>query len=82
MRQLARQDRMAIVNAMSENEHPTQSLADLAALREHFGRLSGLHLLYVGEGNNSASAIALAVARISGMRLTLVTPEDYGLPRA
>jgi len=82
MRQLTRQDRMAVVNAMSENEHPTQSLADLATLREHFGRLSGLHLLYLGEGNNSASAIALAVARVSGMRLTLITPEGYGLPES
>ena len=80
MRQLADQDRMAIVNAMSKNEHPTQALADLTTLRERFGRLSGLHLLYLGEGNNSASAIALAVARIPGMRLTLVTPEGYGLP--
>src|SRR5206468_5435596 len=81
-RQLASQDRMAIVNAMSENEHPTQSLADLATLRERFGRLSGLHLLYMGEGNNSASAIALAVARVPGMRLTLVTPEGHGLPKS
>ena len=80
MRQLANQDRMAVINAMSENEHPTQSIADLATLREHFGRLSGLHLLYMGEGNNSASAIALAIARVPGMRLTLVTPEGYGLP--
>ncbi|HSU82304.1 MAG TPA: ornithine carbamoyltransferase [Thermoanaerobaculia bacterium] len=79
MRQFAAQDRMAVINAMSENEHPTQSLADLATLREHFGRLSGLHVLYLGEGNNSASAISLAVARIPGMRLTLVTPEAYGL---
>lgn len=79
MHQLASQDRMAIVNAMSENEHPTQSLADLTTLREHFGRLSGLHLLYIGDGNNSAAAISLAVARVPGMRLTLVTPEKYGL---
>jgi ornithine carbamoyltransferase len=80
MRQLASQDRMAIVNAMSQNEHPTQSLADLTTLREHFGRLSGLHLLYMGEGNNSASALAFAVSRLAGMRLTLVTPDGYGLP--
>jgi ornithine carbamoyltransferase len=79
MHQLANQDRMAIVNAMSENEHPTQSLADLTTLREHFGRLSGLHLLYMGDGNNSAAAISLAVARVPGMRLTLVTPERHGL---
>jgi ornithine carbamoyltransferase len=79
MRQFASQDRMAVVNAMSDDEHPTQSLADLATLREHFGRLSGLHILYIGEGNNSASAISLAVARIPGLRLTLVTPAGYGL---
>jgi ornithine carbamoyltransferase len=66
---------------MSENEHPTQSLADLSTLREHFGRLQGLHVLYMGEGNNSASAVALAIARIPEMRLTLVTPEGYGLPQ-
>lgn len=80
MLQFASQDRMAVINAMSANEHPTQSLADLATLRERFGRLEGLHVLYLGEGNNSASAIALAMARIPGMRLTLVTPEEYGLP--
>ncbi|HEX3556950.1 MAG TPA: ornithine carbamoyltransferase [Thermoanaerobaculia bacterium] len=80
MRELASQDRMAVVNAMSASEHPTQSLADLATLREHFGRLAGLHVLYLGEGNNSASAISLAVSRLPGMRLTLVTPEGYGLP--
>lgn len=80
MRDLARQDRMSIVNAMSENEHPTQSLADLTTLLEHFGRLEGLHLLYIGEGNNSASAISLAMARLPDMRLTIVTPERYGLP--
>ncbi len=79
MLQFASQDRMAVINAMSASEHPTQSLADLATLREHFGRLAGLHLLYLGEGNNSASAISLAVARIPGMQLTLVTPEGYGL---
>jgi ornithine carbamoyltransferase len=80
MLQFASQDHMAVINAMSASEHPTQSLADLATLREHFGRFAGLHLLYIGEGNNSASAISLSVARIPGMQLTLVTPEGYGLP--
>jgi ornithine carbamoyltransferase len=79
MRELASHD-MSVINAMSENEHPTQSLADLATLREHFGRLEGLHVLYMGEGNNSASAIALAMARLRNMRLTIVTPQGYGLP--
>lgn len=80
MRQLADQDRMSIVNAMSDNEHPTQALADLAALKEHFGRLEGLHMLFLGEGNNTAAALALAFGKLPNMRLTLVTPEGYGLP--
>jgi ornithine carbamoyltransferase len=75
----ASQRGMSVINAMSAEEHPTQAIADLSTLREHFGRLAGLHLLYVGEGNNSASALAFATAQIAGMKLTLVTPEGYGL---
>jgi ornithine carbamoyltransferase len=80
MRALAAQDTMAVVNAMSENEHPTQAVADLVTIREALGRLRGVHVLYVGEGNNSAAALALAVAMTPGMRLTVVTPEGFGLP--
>jgi ornithine carbamoyltransferase len=80
LRQLAAQERMSIVNAMDDAEHPTQALADLATLAEAFGRLSGLHMLFLGEGNNSAAALALAFGQIPGMRLTLVTPAGYGLP--
>jgi ornithine carbamoyltransferase len=80
MRALAAQNGMAVVNAMSESEHPTQALADLTTIVEAFGRLDGLHMLYVGEGNNTAAALALAVGMTERMRLTLVTPEGYGLP--
>jgi ornithine carbamoyltransferase len=79
MRELAAQDRVAIINAMSDNEHPTQALADLATLQEHFGRLSGLHVLFLGEGNSTAASLALATSLIRGMKLTLVTPPDYAL---
>ena len=79
MRALAAQDQMAVINAMSENEHPTQAIADLVTIKETFGHLN-VHVLYLGEGNNSAAALALAVSMTPRMRLTLVTPEDYGLP--
>lgn len=82
MRAMTSQDRMAVVNAMSENEHPTQALADLATLKEHFGRLDDLHVLYIGEGNNTTSALALAFARFPGLRLTIVTPPGYGIPES
>lgn len=80
MEALARQNRMAVVNAMSTEEHPTQAVADLSTILEARGRLEGLHLLYLGEGNNSTSALAFALARIAGTRLTIVTPKGYGLP--
>lgn len=79
MKELAEQNKMAIINAMSENEHPTQAIADLSTIREAFGRLDDVHVLYLGEGNNSAAALALAISQTPGMRLTLVTPEGYGL---
>ena len=82
MADLAAQDRMAVINAMSEDEHPTQAVADLVTISEALGCLRGVHVLYVGEGNNSAAALALAVAMTPGMRLTVITPEGYGLPYA
>lgn len=81
MRQLAAaSDRLSIINAMSDNEHPTQAICDLAALKEALGRLEGIHMLFMGEGNNTASALALAFGMLPKMKLTLVTPEGYGLP--
>jgi ornithine carbamoyltransferase len=82
MELFAAQNRMPIINAMSENEHPTQAIADLATIRESFGRLDDLHVLYLGEGNNTAASLALAISRLPGMQLTLVTPAGYGLPEA
>ena len=79
MRALANQREMSVVNAMSECEHPTQAIADLVTLHEEFGRLDDIHVLYLGEGNNTAASLALAVAQTPGMSLTVVTPEGYGL---
>lgn len=80
MRAFADQDTMAVINAMSEAEHPTQAIGDFVTLHEEFGRLDGLHLLYVGEGNNTASSLAFAAGLTPGFTLTLVTPDGYGLP--
>jgi len=79
---LASQNEMAVINAMSENEHPTQAMADLLTMKERFGRLEGLSVLYVGEGNNSAAALALALSRIPQTKLAILTPQGYGLPEA
>lgn len=79
LRGWAEQDRMAVVNAMSSEEHPTQALADLTTAQSHFGRIEDLRVLYVGEGNNTAAALALALSRFAGVELHLRTPAGYGL---
>ncbi|NUP47370.1 MAG: ornithine carbamoyltransferase [Catenulispora sp.] len=71
---------MSVVNAMTSDEHPTQALADLATLTDRFGRVEGLRVLYVGEGNNTAAALTLALARYPDTHLELRTPWGYGLP--
>lgn len=80
LRIFADQPSMALVNAMSAEEHPTQALADLTTLQLQFGSLEGRSLLYVGEGNNTATALALACASVPGMSLHLRTPPGFGLP--
>ncbi|MEV4438738.1 ornithine carbamoyltransferase [Streptomyces sp. NPDC049577] len=80
MRAWAAQDRMSVINAMSADEHPTQGLTDLTTLQRHFGRIAGLRVLYVGEGNNTAAALALGLTRFPGTELLLRTPPGYGLP--
>jgi ornithine carbamoyltransferase len=79
LRQWAIQRRMAVINAMSADEHPTQALADLTTLTLHFGSVDGLRVLYVGEGNNTAAALALGLSRYRGVLLELRTPPGYGL---
>jgi ornithine carbamoyltransferase len=79
MQVFAQQSKMAVINAMSDMEHPTQALSDFITLRQRFDSLRRIHLLYVGEGNNTATALALATALTPGMRMTLLTPSGYGL---
>jgi ornithine carbamoyltransferase len=82
IRSFAAQTRMAVINAMSAREHPTQAVADLATVHRRFGRVDGLRLLYMGEGNNTAAALALALSRFEGTQLHLRTPPGYGLDAA
>jgi ornithine carbamoyltransferase len=81
MYRLGSSGNLAVVNALSLDEHPTQAVADLATLVEEFGELGGRHLLYAGEGNSSAAALALAAALTPGFRLSLVSPPGYQLPK-
>jgi ornithine carbamoyltransferase len=82
LRAYASQSRMSVINAMSASEHPTQALADLTTITRHFGGIDGLRVLYVGEGNNTASALTLALSRYSDTELYLRTPPGYGVEQS
>lgn len=81
LRAMAAAGNLSIINAMSSDEHPTQALSDFAAIKRRFSRLEGLRLLYLGEGNNTAAALALAASRCRGFEATFLTPDGYGIPR-
>ena len=65
-----------VINALTDAEHPCQALADLLTLRQRFGRVAGLRLAYVGDGNNVANSLILAGA-IAGLDVRIATPPGY-----
>jgi ornithine carbamoyltransferase len=65
-----------VINALTDEHHPCQALADLLTLRERFGRLAGLKLAYVGDGNNVAHSLMEAGA-LAGMHVAIATPPGY-----
>ncbi len=76
----ARYAKMPIINALTDQEHPCQVLADLQTVQENFGQLSGLTLTYLGDGNNMAHSIMLGCA-LAGMNVRIASPPGY-LPDA
>jgi ornithine carbamoyltransferase len=73
--------RLHVVNALSDDEHPCQTLADFLTLREHWGTLRGRTLAYVGDGNNVAVSLVHAASML-GVHLHVASPEGYQLPHA
>lgn len=65
-----------VINALSEQEHPCQAMADMLTLQQQFGDLRGLHLAYVGDGNNVAHSLMLAAASL-GVTISIGTPRGY-----
>jgi len=63
-----------VINALTDEHHPCQALADCLTLREHFGELDGLPVAYVGDANNVAASLAEAAA-LTGIDLRLATPS-------
>jgi ornithine carbamoyltransferase len=78
---LAASAEVPVVNALSDEEHPCQALADLLTIREKKGRLKGLRIAFVGDGNNVSSSLALGAA-LSGAELAIASPAGYELSAA
>src|SRR5262249_2266988 len=75
--ELAAEASIPVVNALTDHEHPCQALADLLTIREQFGRLDGLTVAYVGDGNNVFHSLALAGTTM-GMEIRIAHPDGYG----
>jgi len=65
-----------VVNALTDDFHPCQGLADLLTIREKLGRLEGVRFAYVGDGNNMANTYLLAGA-LTGMHVTVASPAGF-----
>jgi len=78
VRELAESATVPVVNMLTAGHHPCQALADLMTMREAFGRLEGLTLAYVGDGNNVARSLAILGAR-AGVEVRIAAPDGYQL---
>jgi len=67
-----------VINALTDDHHPCQALADLLTLRETFGRLDGLKLAYIGDGNNVARSLTI-LGRLAGVEVVVAAPAGYEL---
>ena len=76
---LARFGSIPIINGLTDDQHPTQALADLLTIQEHKGTLKGLKLCYVGDGNNVANSLLQACAK-AGMHISVASPKDFTCP--
>jgi ornithine carbamoyltransferase len=76
--ELAAEAEVPVVNALTPLHHPCQALADLLTMRERFGRLEGLRLAYVGDGNNVARSLAIA-CELASVELVVAAPDGYQL---
>jgi ornithine carbamoyltransferase len=68
-----------VINALSNNEHPCQALADLLTIYEKKGSLEGMNIAYIGDGNNVAASLALAAASV-GANFAIASPPGYHIP--
>ena len=75
--ELARYSSVPVWNGLTDEYHPTQILADMLTIREHFGKLKGIHMVYMGDARfNMGRSLMLGSAKL-GLHFTACAPEGY-----
>jgi ornithine carbamoyltransferase len=74
--ELAANASIPVINGLTDSAHPCQALADVMTIRERFGRLDGLKVVYLGDGNNVCASLMVACAKL-GMDFVAATPPGY-----
>ena len=74
--ELARHATIPVINGLTDSSHPCQALADVMTIRERLGRLEGVRVAYLGDGNNVCASLMVACAKL-GMEFVAATPQGY-----
>lgn len=74
--ELAQFATIPVINALTDLMHPCQALTDIFTVLEHKGRLQGLKMVYIGDGNNMVNSLLQACAKV-GMDISIATPKGY-----
>lgn len=77
LEEMAEHSRVPVINALSDDYHPCQILADLLTIREHKGKLAGLTMVYIGDAANNMANSYLLGGATAGMHVRIAGPEGY-----
>ena len=76
--ELAKFATVPVINALTDWSHPCQAMADVLTIQEHCGRVEGVKVAYIGDGNNVARSLAFACGKL-GMKMVVAAPPGYQL---
>ena len=76
--ELAKHASIPVINGLTDYNHPCQALADMMTIRERFGKLDGLKLAYIGDGNNVTTSLMFACIKL-GLNFVAISPKKYTL---
>jgi len=77
--EIAKHATIPVINALTDECHPCQAMADMLTIIEHCGGLSGKKVTYIGDGNNMSRSLAVVCAKL-GLHFTIAAPSSYDMP--